>query len=465
MIRRMSPFFIGVVNGRIQRQKLCRMQNPVNALPFATPDPVGESAFERAFLRVNGPIRIHKRRQALRPRQSVVRSAAFARVEISRQNHRHFCRLCPTANQLCRLQPRLRAAMVKMRVRKRKRTPFSSAIPQNHPRKHPRQRRIPTPASRQLWSLAQPKMPGIQQRKAIPPIKNRNKLALRLAVISPHSVKTVALEVFLEKLRLKTQHFLRSQQIRAEHLDRLQHQITPMRPTVFPIVGRAKANVEAHHSNRRLAPFFLRSTNPAPAKKHRRQPSQHPRFLHARFLFCRILPANFLFSHPASAIKKAKTHPKNNPQSIHSTLRKEKRRPTHRQPFCSQLVKTITKAVTRTVAKGLKTDEKPPPTNKNRRKIVQSTKKDEKLKKFEKKACAPAGFLIFSLLSVPSGTIRYRVSPLEYHSLICNASGESYALSCWLRQTGGNSRYLLRLLLATGLDAGRGFPKAPAKTQ
>ena len=30
------------------------------------------------------------------------------------------------------------------------------------------------------------------------------------------------------------------------------------------------------------------------------------------------------------------------------------------------------------------------------------------------------------------------------------------SLSCWLRQTGGNSRYLLRLELTIGLDAGRG---------
>ena len=335
MIRRMTPLFVRIVNGRIQRQKLCRMQNPINATPFAASNPTRKSAFARTFLRVNRPIRIHKRRQAFCPRQNIVRIAAFARVEISRQDHRHLNRLRPTANQLRRLQPRLRTAMVKMRVRKRKRPPLSLAILQNHPRKHPRQRRIPTLTPRQLWSFAQPKMPGIQQLKAIQPIKNRNKLALRLAVVSPHSVKTIALKVFPKKRRLKIQHFLGPQQIRAEHLDCFQHQITPMRPTVFPIIRRAKANVETHHPNRRLAPLFLRSANPPPAKKCRRQPSQCSdcHFLHLRFLFCRIPPAPFLLSCPRN--KKQKLHPKSTRNPPNTPPRKTPK--THRRRFlCNQ---------------------------------------------------------------------------------------------------------------------------------
>ena len=289
MIRRITPLLVRVVNGRIQRQKLCRMQNPINATPPAASNPTRKSAFARAFLRMNNPIRIHKNHQAIRTHQSIVRSAAFARVKIPRQNHRHLNRLRPTANQLRRLQPRLRTAMIKMRIRKHKPPPLPLAIPQNHPRNHPRQRRIPTSTSRQLWSLAQPKMPRIQQLKTIQPIKNRNHLALRLAVLPPYPIKTIALKVFPKKRRLKIQHLLRPQQIRTKHLNRLQHQITPMRPTVLPIIRCAKANVETHHPNRRLASLFLRPANPANAKQHRRQPSQHSacHSLHTHFLLRR----------------------------------------------------------------------------------------------------------------------------------------------------------------------------------
>ncbi len=95
-----------------------------------------------------------------------------------------------------------------------------------------------------------------------------------------------------------------------------------------------------------------------------------------------------------------------------------------------------------------------------------SSKNRRKAKKVKKKTCVQDEFLIFSLLSVPSGAIRYWVSPLEYHSLNMKIRRESRTLfPVWLRRTGRNSRDLLRLELTIGLDAGRGFPKAPAKTQ
>lgn len=60
--------------------------------------------------------------------------------------------------------------------------------------------------------------------------------------------------------------------------------------------------------------------------------------------------------------------------------------------------------------------------------------------------------------------IRYRVFLLEYHSLICNASGGSYALSMLLRRA-SKFAFLLCLVLTIGLDTGAVFPKAPAKME
>ena len=96
---------------------------------------------------------------------------------------------------------------------------------------------------------------------------------------------------------------------------------------------------------------------------------------------------------------------------------------------------------------------------KKTKKTTQFAKKSKKDEKKLKKACAQGGFLIFSLLSVPSGAIHYRVSPLEYHSLDMQCVGRvgfSFLLA-------SANRWKLALFASLGTDnrPGRGkkFPQ------
>ena len=113
-----------------------------------------------------------------------------------------------------------------------------------------------------------------------------------------------------------------------------------------------------------------------------------------------------------------------------------------------------------------KTKKSAPQPPKKTRKITQFAKKSKKDEKKLKKSLRSRW--IFDFLALVSSKWGDSLSGLpagiSQFDMQCVGRVE-ISLSCWLRQTGGNSRYLLRLELTIGLDAGRSFPKAPAKTE